>query len=57
MLWVILMTGLFSIILIWFTAATQGIQLVGEDWVGLPLLVIFVISFLGVLLLDDHFRG
>ena len=56
-LFIILQTLFFTVILLWITSYTQDIDLEWQEWVGLPLLVTFVISLLGVLLLDDYLNG
>ena len=56
-LFIILMSMLFSAILIWITALSQDLEILIEDWYGLPIVVVFIISLLGVLLLDDYLRS
>jgi len=56
-LFIILQTLLFMVILIFITAVSQNIEVLIEDWFGLPILVIFVISLLGVLIMDDYLRS
>ncbi|MHA1531489.1 MAG: hypothetical protein ACTSR6_05775 [Candidatus Heimdallarchaeota archaeon] len=56
-LFIILQTLLFMVILIFITALSQDIEVLIEDWFGLPILVIFVISLLGVLIFDDYLRS
>jgi hypothetical protein len=53
-LFILLSSLLFSVVLIWITVYTQGIDLNWVDWMGLPFVVIWVISLLGSILLYDY---